>query len=156
MLVLTYSVIVLTCSIQVLTFSVIALTILLTHSTSRWLLKPAGQTRQKAALEAAAARPGSQSVQKVEDENGAYDPVFRGGLVFKAHRLLHHSTSGSRVVKKYDHPTRGCIPRVCEETGQMQGTCRVLRTGELPTPHQTSRPAKTDCFCFQIPSERDT
>ena len=25
---------------------------------------------------------------------------FRKGLVFKAHRLLHHSTLGSRVVKK--------------------------------------------------------
>ena len=25
---------------------------------------------------------------------------FRGGLVFKAHRLLYHSTSGSRVMKK--------------------------------------------------------
>ena len=25
---------------------------------------------------------------------------FRGGLVFKAHRLLHHSTPGSRVIKK--------------------------------------------------------
>jgi len=25
---------------------------------------------------------------------------FRGGLVFKAHRLLYHSTLGSRVVKK--------------------------------------------------------
>ena len=25
---------------------------------------------------------------------------FRGGLVFKAHRLLHHSTLGFRVLKK--------------------------------------------------------
>ena len=25
---------------------------------------------------------------------------FRGGLVFKANRLLHHSTVGSRVIKK--------------------------------------------------------
>ena len=25
---------------------------------------------------------------------------FRGGLVFKAHRLLHHSTLGLRVIKK--------------------------------------------------------
>jgi len=25
---------------------------------------------------------------------------FRGGLVFKAHRLLYHSTLGSRVLKK--------------------------------------------------------
>ena len=26
--------------------------------------------------------------------------LFRGGLVFKAHRLLYHSTLGSRVIKK--------------------------------------------------------
>jgi len=25
---------------------------------------------------------------------------FRGGLVFKAHRLVHHSTLGLRVIKK--------------------------------------------------------
>jgi len=27
-------------------------------------------------------------------------PLFRGGLVFKAHRLVYHSTPGSRVIKK--------------------------------------------------------
>ena len=27
---------------------------------------------------------------------------FRGGLVFKAHRLLYHSTLGLRVMKKKD------------------------------------------------------
>ena len=27
-------------------------------------------------------------------------PRFRGGLVFKAHRLVYHSTLGSRVIKK--------------------------------------------------------
>ena len=39
---------------------------------------------------------------------GKYVPVleeedvqrFRGGLVFKAHRLLYHSTLGYRVIKK--------------------------------------------------------
>ena len=30
---------------------------------------------------------------------------FRGGLVFKAHRLLHHSTLGLRVKKK----KKGCV-----------------------------------------------
>ena len=29
---------------------------------------------------------------------------FRGGLVFKAHRLLYHSTLGSRVIKKNPRP----------------------------------------------------
>ena len=27
-------------------------------------------------------------------------PRFRGGLAFKAHRLLYHSTLGLRVIKK--------------------------------------------------------
>ena len=29
---------------------------------------------------------------------------FRGGLVFRAHRLLFHSTLGSRVIKKENPP----------------------------------------------------
>jgi len=29
---------------------------------------------------------------------------FRGGLVFKAHRLLYHSTLGVRVIKKKTMP----------------------------------------------------
>jgi len=29
---------------------------------------------------------------------------FRGGLVFKAHRRLYHSTLGSRVIKKRETP----------------------------------------------------
>ena len=43
-------------------------------------------------------------------DRGAHTPVsmkrtkrvqrFRGGLVFKAHRLLYHSTLGLRVIKK--------------------------------------------------------
>ena len=31
---------------------------------------------------------------------------FRGGLVFKAHRWLYHSTLGSRVIKKKKAPPR--------------------------------------------------
>jgi len=31
---------------------------------------------------------------------------FRGGLVFKAHRLLYHSTLGLRVIKKKKKKTR--------------------------------------------------
>ena len=38
---------------------------------------------------------------------------FQGGLVFKANRLVYHSTLGSRVIKKnqvrYSHP-RGSAP----------------------------------------------
>ena len=35
--------------------------------------------------------------------------MIRGGLVFKAHRLLYHSTLGLRVIKKKKkhHPERG-------------------------------------------------
>ena len=29
-----------------------------------------------------------------------FGPGFAGGLVFKAHRLVYHSTLGSRVIKK--------------------------------------------------------
>jgi len=29
---------------------------------------------------------------------------FQGGLVFKAHRLVHHSTLGVRVIKKEEDP----------------------------------------------------
>ena len=32
---------------------------------------------------------------------------FRGGLVFKAHRLLYHSTPGSRVIKKKKKRSQG-------------------------------------------------
>jgi len=42
---------------------------------------------------------------------------FRGGLVFKAHKLLYHSTLGLRVVKKKKHLglqeldlSRMCLP----------------------------------------------
>ena len=31
---------------------------------------------------------------------GRNEERFRGGLVFKAHRLLYYSTLGSRVIKK--------------------------------------------------------
>ena len=34
------------------------------------------------------------------DGRVVYVQRFRGGLVFKAHRLVHHSTLGWRVVKK--------------------------------------------------------
>ena len=32
---------------------------------------------------------------------------FRGGLVFKAHRLLYHSTLGLEVIKKKKKPDKG-------------------------------------------------
>ena len=32
---------------------------------------------------------------------------FRGGLVFKAHRILYHSTLGFRIIKKKNRPDVG-------------------------------------------------
>ena len=46
---------------------------------------------------------------------------FRGGLVFKAHRLLYHSTLGLRVIKK---KTRGVV-------GQEEGEERRRVTREI-------------------------
>ena len=52
---------------------------------------------------------------------------FRGGLVFKAHRLLHHSTLGLRVIKK---DLRGLeanlLPRFREEV-LLRDLCLVRR-----------------------------
>ena len=36
---------------------------------------------------------------RVLDVPAQLDRLFRGGLVFKVHRLLHHSTLGLRVIK---------------------------------------------------------
>ena len=36
---------------------------------------------------------------------------FRGGLVFKAHKLLYHSTLGLRVIKKKVDTTKWRVPR---------------------------------------------
>jgi len=41
-------------------------------------------------------------VDGFENDQTEAEPVqrFRGGLVFKVHRILHHSTLGLRVIKK--------------------------------------------------------
>ena len=54
---------------------------------------------------------GRHLAQLGADEVVLHDPVqrFRGGLAFKAHRLVYHSTLGSRVVKKKKEPcAAGC------------------------------------------------
>jgi hypothetical protein len=45
---------------------------------------------------------------------------FQGGLVFKAHRLVYHSTLGSRVIKKKKR-IWGFGVRVESEEGRAQG-----------------------------------
>ena len=44
----------------------------------------------------------SKKKKKKPPSAAAWPPVkrFRGGLVFEAHRLVHHSTLGLRVIKK--------------------------------------------------------
>ena len=49
--------------------------------------------------------------------------LFRGGLVFKAHRLLYHSTLGLRVIKKKTKDGVGALSLM--DPGVTQG--RVAR-----------------------------
>ena len=52
---------------------------------------------------------------------------FRSGLIFKAHRLLYHSTLGLRVIKKKTcKATAGCI----RHNQQIQDQILVLAFGE--------------------------
>ena len=41
---------------------------------------------------------------------------FRGGLVFKAHRLLYHSTLGLRVIKKKKNGMHDAVWKVRSDT----------------------------------------
>jgi len=53
---------------------------------------------------------------------------FRGGLIFKAHRLVYHSTQGLRVIKKKKGtpgPSRTCNESKEEEEEEE----RILRKG---------------------------
>jgi len=50
---------------------------------------------------------------------------FRGGLVFKAHRLLYHSTLGIRVIKKKFLPFFFCRLSPVESPAGSHGTWRV-------------------------------
>ena len=68
---------------------------------------------------------------------------FRGGLVFKAHRLLHHSTLGLRVIKKKKKDAEVCncfrVQGVPRGSGlRVQGCPRELGVREaldLPRVH---------------------
>ena len=49
-------------------------------------------------------KPDSQAMSSVSQAHEQRNVKrFRGGLVFKAHRLLYHSTLDSRVIKKKKH-----------------------------------------------------
>jgi len=56
---------------------------------------------------------------------------FRGGLVFKAHRLFYHSTLGSRVIKKKKKRCRAGAGAVVAVVKTVQG---YLAHKKTPTP----------------------
>jgi len=57
---------------------------------------------------------------------------FRGGLVFKAHRLLYHSSIGLRVIKKEDDKKGSALdePGLAVDRGQ-DGCARLLQESEF-------------------------
>ena len=82
---------------------------------------------------------------------------FRGGLVFKAHRLLNHSTLGSKAIKKEEgtqkhkaprgdepsgpHGVLRCAPKssACTEAIQLHDVARVAKSNRSRTNHSTSK-----------------
>ena len=64
-----------------------------------------------------------------EDEvDGVARRLFRGGLVFKAHRWLYHRTLGSRVIKKREKKT-ACRVEGLEGEKAREREERALFTG---------------------------
>ena len=63
---------------------------------------------------------------------------FRGGLVFKAHRLLYHSTLGSRVIKEKKNVIKTC---------KSQGVRTVYSIYSIPHPNNRERL----CFIGSMP-----
>jgi len=55
---------------------------------------------------------------------------FRGGLVFKAHRRVYHSTLGLRVIKKAHNMDEGedaqLAQLVVKRVPEVDSSCRVL------------------------------
>jgi len=54
---------------------------------------------------------------------------FRGGLVFKAHRHLYHSTLGSRVIKKKKINSPASAVELLVQFYRCIVSCTVSRTG---------------------------
>ena len=74
---------------------------------------------------------------------------FRGGLVFKAHRLLYHSTLGLRLIKTWGRRYGGFGFRiVADARDQVSEGCLVLHGRRLQPPRQRSRPV-ADARLFQ-------
>ena len=73
---------------------------------------------------------------------------FRGGLVFKAHRLLHHSTLGLRVIKKkrkylHEDDAGGVVPDVLD-------VLPILRERVLHTKATVFTTVLTPYDCFTL------
>ena len=67
-----------------------------------------------------------KSIQTIRSEHSHYTNVnwFQGGLVFKAHKLLHRSTLGLKVINKKEIHTRGSDSRYTKFT--LEGECHVV------------------------------
>ena len=64
---------------------------------------------------------------------------FRGGLVFKAHRLLYHSTLGVRVIKKKKNPT----PCVVVRRPKLHGVTSLRLNDSCITQLKAQGPSRT-------------
>jgi len=73
---------------------------------------------------------------------------FRGGLVFKAHRLLYHSTPGLRVIKKKTGLTSLAFQRTA---GWFQIFMRMWYAVNTPViPHCLDLGLRVSCLGFRV------
>jgi hypothetical protein len=78
-------------------------------------------------------RPNQSETDLVERLLNRNVEQFRGGLVFKAHRLVYYSTLGSRVEKKKEDPkpqTRDPKPEPSRSGGGWPRFCQRCATTE--------------------------
>ena len=62
---------------------------------------------------------------------------FQGGLVFKAHRLVYHSTLGWRVIKKKTAPAHARQPSALDQIDDFRLTVSWLAEANSPLPDDT-------------------
>ena len=65
---------------------------------------------------------------------------FRGGLVFKAHRLVYHSTLGSRVIKKKQRSFLVWLTPSGSENMRMYRGTSLIRNTPLLGPYSRTIP----------------
>ena len=82
---------------------------------------------------------------------------FRRGLEFKAHRIVYHSTLGSRVIKKKRKKTSrnpGCCYRAESSRASTTLPARRFQLSQVPLPAKSSAPdIQVNCPCLlsQLP-----